>query len=224
MARPYRRNRAYTHQDLTNQRFDRLIVISEAGRNAHRSVCWLCLCDCGNSKITTTSNLKKGNTKSCGCLQHEGRSKAAFRHGMSHTPEHMAWMSMMERCDNPTHPSYEHYGAKGVTVCDRWRNSFEAFFADMGSRPPDKSSIDRHPDRDGNYEPGNCRWANSTEQNRNRRTSRFITWHGETRSLAEWAEILGVSRCLISDRIERGWTIEEAMTIRILKKSERKPR
>src|ERR1043166_3295830 len=115
------------------------------------------------------------------------------------------WYMMAQRCYNPTNPAYPLYGGKGVKICDRWRESFQAFVEDMGPRPSPDHSIDRFPDKNGNYGPGNCRWATSKQQNRNRRDNRILTAFGQSRCLADWAEELGMPARLLALRLWKGW-------------------
>jgi hypothetical protein len=133
-------------------------------------VMWLCQCDCGN-EITLSSNpLQRGNTKSCGCLKPESIGNAHRTHGMRNTPEYDVWAGMRQRCTNPNHVGYANYGGRGITVCKRW-DIFENFIADMGQRPNSNYTIDRI-DNNGNYEPGNCQWLKSGDQQKNKRNSR----------------------------------------------------
>jgi hypothetical protein len=103
------------------------------------------------------------------------------------------------------------YGGRGITVCDRWRESFENFFADMGERPSTKHSIDRYPDNNGNYEPGNCRWATDIQQARNKRTTRYIEYNDIKLPLVEWAESKGIKPATLKKRLRCGWSIEKAL-------------
>lgn len=149
--------------DFTGHRYGRLVVIAHAGKNRHGHSLWLCKCECGNEKVLNSVAFRHGNTKSCGCLQSENRTK----HGMHGSPEYMTWNSMIQRCENPHSKAYNHYGGRGITVCDRWKD-FDNFFQDMGERPSPKYSLDRI-DVNGNYEPANCRWTTQQEQVRNTR-------------------------------------------------------
>ena len=153
--------------DLTGQAFGLLTVLERAPNTAQsRQAHWLCVCACGKETVVNGSSLRRGRTRSCGC----GR----IRHGLAgKTPEYHVWEGIKQRCLNPNHARYEYWGGRGVTVCQRWAESFEAFYADMCPRPSPGHSIDRV-DNDGNYEPGNCRWATASQQQRNRRDRRHL--------------------------------------------------
>lgn len=138
-----------------------------------------------------------------------------YRHGYKtagkYSSEYSIWMNMRARCNNPRNGSYDKYGGRGITVCERWQADFLNFLQDMGRRPSTDHSIDRI-DNDGDYEPGNCRWATRKEQCRNRRSSRRIGFCGETKTMAEWAEETGLPTNVIFWRLQRGWTVERALT------------
>lgn len=145
-----------------------------------------------------------------------GRDHYKFKHGAAaglRTAEYRSWLHMRNRCRLKTSPKYSSYGGRGITVCDKWFGSFESFLADMGLKPSPKHSLDRI-DNDGNYEPDNCRWATSTEQSRNRRSSLVITANGKTLTLIEWSERSGIKSATIRKRlVELGWPADEAVTV-----------
>lgn len=157
--------------DLTSMKFHRLTVLERAAQEEKGPVKWLCRCDCGAELVTTSHEITRGRTKSCGCYRSDQFVKMNTKHGMYKSPEYNSWDAMIQRCRNPLGKKYHHYGGRGITVCERWLNSFDDFYADMGPKPTPKHSIDRI-DNDGNYEPGNCRWATQSEQNFNTRRSR----------------------------------------------------
>jgi hypothetical protein len=124
--------------------------------------------------------------------------------------EYKIWASMKQRCLNPNQKGYLNYGGRGVRVCTRWCDSFEAFLADLGRRPSPRHQLDRI-DNDGDYEPGNVRWALRAVQNRNRRGNRWIEFNGERRVLKDWADLLGMRPGMLRKRLELGWSVERAL-------------
>ena len=155
--------------DIAGQKYNRLTVLKQAGRDKRGYVIWLCKCDCGNETNASANSLRQNNTQSCGCWKREELSTQphAQRHGRTFTPEYRAWNGLRERCRNPNNKDFANYGGRGIRVCERWQ-VFEAFLTDMGERPPGMVAIDRI-NNDGDYEPGNCRWATASQQNKNRR-------------------------------------------------------
>jgi len=192
--------------DLTGQVFGYLTVKSFSGRKRKVSF-WQCQCSCGNVCEVRSGNLKNGHTNSCGCF----KSAINTTHGGSRLCEYRIWNLMRQRCSNKNLKTFKHYGGRGITVCERWRNSFDAFLDDMGRRPSEKHSIDRI-DNNGNYEPGNCRWTTQRQQSRNKRTNRKILFNGLLLSVIEWCEITGVSKNCLLTRLNRGWSVEQALT------------
>ncbi len=189
---------------LIGLRFSKLTVTAFAGSDG-RSCFWLCRCDCGAQTTQNTHHLTSGNTRSCGCLRNGGH-----HHRRTRSKEWYAWRSMRRRCQNPKCPQYRNYGGRGIEVCERWEE-FELFFADMGLAPTGQS-LDRWPNNNGNYEPGNCRWATAVQQRRNTRINRVLTWNGESRPVSEWSEITGLSKYAISWRLRAGWSVQRCLS------------
>lgn len=199
------------HADIeVGTRFHRLTVIGEMQRNQRRKA-YPCRCDCGKTKLIQDNNLRSGTTRSCGCLSKETRTRLSTVHGLSKNPLYSRWFSMINRCTNPKNKNYLDYGARGITVCDRWLESFENFSTDMGELPTPKHTIERI-DNDKGYSPENCRWATRTEQASNRRRNRSLTLGCVTLTLSQWSRETGLKRELIRDRLNAGWSVERALT------------
>lgn len=147
------------------EQYGRWTVLAVLGRRQGHTIVHV-RCECGLEADRRLSHLRAGAARSC---RKCGNARATHR--LTRTPEHVAWSSMLQRCENPKNPNYPNYGGRGISVCERWRASFEAFLTDVGPRPSPKHSIDRHPNNDGNYEPGNVRWATISEQAWNKRSS-----------------------------------------------------
>ncbi len=207
-------------KNLANQRFGKLVAIERADNRRKRTF-WRCQCDCGVICDKATKELLNGDTRSCGCLKLEKLAERSTTHGCAaagdETPEYRVWKTMLSRCYNQNFPKYATYGARGITVCERWRYDFAAFLEDMGPRPSPRHSIDRI-DNDGNYEPGNCRWASLEEQANNRRNNTMLTHDGQTLTIAQWSRETGISYTALVQRIANGWTTEHALTQAVQKK------
>lgn len=193
--------------NLAGRRFGRLLVIDRNVGRSSRRPHWNCICDCGGQSVTSGKNLRRGIAKSCGCINREGVRRT---HEMTGTPEYVSWMHMKARCENPKNKAYPRYGGRGIAVCERWQ-TFEHFFADMGRRPSPAHTLDRI-ENDGDYRPGNCRWATRKVQNRNRSSNRRVEFNGVSKTFSEWAEGGPVSQQLFRTRLLRyGWPFERAL-------------
>jgi hypothetical protein len=181
----------------------------------------VCKCECGTEKVIVIHDLRKGSTRSCGCKKQMLHAAAVSTHGMKGTPTYRSWRSMLDRC-NSLHPDkLRNYGGRGIKVCDRWK-CFENFLSDMGIRPSKDHSVDRI-DNQGNYEPGNCRWATHKIQSNNKRTNVFVTYEGETKTVTQWAEHLGMSPAALERRLWRyGWPVSRALTEPLAKWAKRR--
>lgn len=204
--------------DLTGQRFERLTALRKHDR-CNQGWRYFCRCDCGETIVVIGANLKRGHTKSCGCLRSEMVAAKNFVHGHSGTQAYETWCQIKKRCSRPNAVHFDRYGGRGITMCKRWRDSFEAFLADMGEPPSPRHSIDRI-NNDGNYEPRNCRWSLPLVQMNNTSRNRYYTRGGETLTVAEWCRALKLSHATVRMRLHRGWTIEDALT-RPLRDSQR---
>jgi hypothetical protein len=190
-------------KDLTGKRFGRLDVLRYAGSTGNGAL-WLCLCNCGATRIASGKSLIKGSTQKC-------KACHGLKHGMHKSPEYGVWACMLNRCNSSNYRQWAIYGGRGITVCKRWQ-SFEAFYEDMGPRPSVRHTLDRFPNNDGNYEPGNCRWATMAEQNRNKGDTHVLTLNGKSQCIVDWAEEIGITVGGLHGRLRRGWTVERALT------------
>lgn len=176
----------------------------------------LFLCYCGKQFSSNINSVKKGDCTSCGCYHAEVMKKISRTHGHTakgeESSEYSIWTNMLTRCRNKNNEAYPDYGGRGVRVCPQWEKSFETFFADMGNRPSLLHTLDRFPDKNGDYEPSNCRWATKKEQSNNRRNNVIITYRGESKTMKEWCEVLGINYKMVHKRIQYfGWQVKSAL-------------
>jgi len=193
-------------------KYGRLTVVGIEGKTRDKHEC---LCDCGKTTMVILSALRSGNTKSCGCYRVDDVKNRFTKHSAKAerkaSPEYTSWQLMKDRCLNPNNNTFEYYGGGGVTVCDRWRDSFENFIEDMGEKPTPSHTIDR---KNGSktYSPNTCRWATKREQSRNRKDSIMFTLGDKTKHLADWSEQFGIPYRIVRKRVWRGWSELRALT------------
>lgn len=213
-------------KDMVGKKFGQLTVLRYSHTHIFNELCseakWICLCDCGNETIVFGSHLRKGATRSCGCIVLIGTDNPNFKHGISNKkhPHHYilsAWYGIIQRTQSKTAKRFEGWGGRGISIAPQWRHDSTRFvkdvLAEIGERPTPKHSIDRI-NNEGHYEPSNIRWATPSEQNRNKRTTRLITAGGRTQCLTDWGKEIGRNPGVISARLDDlGWTPEEAVEI-----------
>lgn len=195
-------------------KFGRWTVMREADRICGQRAA-LCRCECGVERPVIVYHLRAGRSQSCGCHKDDSKTTHGQARMTETTPEYRAWVEMRRRCRDTNHRGRRQYVQRGIRVCKEWDESFEAFFSHVGKRPSPEHSIDRI-NNDGNYEPGNVRWATRMEQQRNRRTMIVLTLNGVSRCAAEWATITGIAEATIRARKARGWNDERALTEPVL--------
>lgn len=190
--------------------FSRLTVTSPHWRDDHHCKWVQCKCTCGGTGDFRLSQLVNGTTRSCGCFQREDIAARTVTHGLTNTTEYRIWNAMLQRCTNPKRINYPDYGGRGITVCERWLHSFEAFREDMGPRP-DGRTLDRR-DNDGNYEPSNCRWSTPKEQCV---TRRLVKQRTLTYELAE--EMRGLASSMTQAALAERYGVTEPNVWKVLK-------
>ncbi|HBM7586585.1 TPA: hypothetical protein LZ306_003371 [Enterobacter bugandensis] len=205
---------------VIGEKFNKLTILSlakskayifKSGRKSYRARV-VCSCECGTVKEYDLSLVRTGRSKSCGCFQREIGRQTFTTHGHKTTPEYRAWAALKQRVTNPNSDRYDSYGRRGITVCERWLNSFEHFYSDMGDRPSSKHSIDRI-DVNKGYFPENCRWATSKEQARNRRTNVIIETPDGDMCIAEAASRYELPYHILQRRLAKGMTSFDAIAM-----------
>lgn len=203
-------------KDLTGQKFERLIVKGYIGKNNKNHALWLCRCSCDNYTLVTTTDLKSGHVKSCGCLKIEmtierNKNNSYAKHGQSRTRIYRIWQLMKDRCSNVNRDRYKDYGGRGITYCKEWVD-FKCFYSwaiDNGYK--ENLTIDRI-NVNGNYEPNNCRWITNKEQQNNKRYHHLFLFNGEIKNLAQWGEETGLPYDIIWRRIQDGFDSSEVLS------------
>lgn len=202
--------------DLIGQRFGRLVVIEKSEkRDSGGNVFWLCKCDCGKDTLVSTHSLKVGHCKSCGCYKidvNREQGKQCFtKHGKKYTRIYNIWCSMKQRCYGKNVKSYKYYGARGITICDEWKNDFMSFYNwAMNNGYQDNLTIDRI-NVNGNYEPNNCRWCTVLEQSNNRRSNHLVVYNGVEMTVKQLSELCDIQYHTLLGRLLKGWTVDRAV-------------
>lgn len=196
-------------KNLTGFKGPHFSITSFAGLTEDRAAYWNCECKCGKLFVILAGNRRK--QESCGCVAHQNVIKAATTHGMTNSSEYNIWKGICKRCRLKSDPAYYKYGGRGIDVCDRWFDSFQNFYADMGPRPKGMS-IDRI-DNDKGYSLDNCRWATYTAQSRNKRSNHLIEYNGKKMCITEWSEKTGIRKDTLRRRlVNYKWPVEKALT------------
>lgn len=195
-----------------NEIFERLTVKRYLGRIKNGRKTWECQCKCGNIVSVTECHLKSGHTKSCGCLKKDNDKKIHTKHGLRYTRLYSIWSNIKYRCECKTCSDYQHYGERGINLCDSWK-SFEPFYHwAIVSGYQDKLTIDRI-DVNGDYSPQNCRWVDCKTQANNKRNNHWINYNNQTHTIAEWSEIINIPyQTLYSRIVTMKWDVEKALT------------
>lgn len=197
--------------DLIGERYGKLTVLSLDSEKANGKPKWICKCDCGKIKSVAASELRRGNTKSCGCMMRDlGLKRRQFKVPAESMPEYQSWRSIKRRCYDEKATGYENYGGRGILMDIRWLKSFRNFYLDMGPRPGPEYSIDRI-DSDGHYIPSNCRWATPEEQSNNKRNCIYFDLDGEKLTLPVIARKLSLNYSRLYWHISRGMGLQEAI-------------
>ena len=205
------------NEEIIGKTFNRLTVLGVAGKDKRGATLFLCKCSCGQEATALAYQLRSGRKKSCGCLSRETAKERLTKHGESGSRLHKLWKGVRKRCYCKTCEQYKDYGARGIKMCEEWRDNFLAFKEFMLSigynetLPTGVQTIERE-DVNGDYEPSNCKLITKTEQNYNKRNNHFVTYRGETKTIVEFANEYGLDADIIFNRINNyGYTIEEAI-------------
>lgn len=201
--------------DMAGKLFGRLTVVGYHGKSVNGTRLWDCVCACGASILVNGKYLRRGDVRSCGCLQKEATSLKNTRHGHNRsnklrTKEYTSWSNMLRRCLDRSHPKWPSYGGRGISVCKEWMD-FKNFLADMGPKPSPKHTIERL-DNDSGYCKENCVWATNKSQSLNRRSNVHVTHDGMTMCISDWEKHLGFTKDTLAYRIRKGWSVADAFS------------
>ena len=201
--------------NLAGQCYGRLTAVKPCGKTEYGQTQWECKCDCGNTVLVGIGNLRSGHTQSCGCLSREKTSevgKRNLKHGESFSRIYGIYSNILNRCFTPTSKDYAKYGGRGITVCEEWKNSYESFRNwSLANDYADNLTIDRI-DNNGPYAPWNCRWTTAKVQQNNTRFNRVIEYNGKKLTLSQWSENTGINYFTLWSRLNKGWSVEKALT------------
>jgi hypothetical protein len=189
--------------DLEGKKFNMLTVIKKVGKDKRKNILWLCKCDCGNDKTAITTNIKNGNILSCGCIKKHNNKT----HGKTETKLFKVFQNIKQRCYNQNNKKYKNYGERGIVICDDWLNDFTNFYnwaMDNGYQEDSGLTLDRI-DVNGNYEPGNCRWADMKTQQNNKTINLNVTINGKTQTAKQWEEEYNLTQGTVARRLRLGW-------------------
>ena len=212
--------------NLKGRCFGRLKVLRrDREPREDRGAYWICACECGNKKSVRGSNLTNGDVRSCGCLRRELVIRRLTKHGGKSrkrtAPEYRAWQQMLGRCYRATNPNFRNYGGRGIKVAPEWQSDFVVFLRDVGPRPSSRHSLDRFPENNGDYRPGNVRWATKKQQNRNQRRNVWVRINGVRMTLVEATEGLGLNYGTVNARLNKqGKSLHDALELAPAQKAE----
>ncbi|ALA07738.1 hypothetical protein BC01_159 [Bacillus phage BC01] len=210
------RKRTGKPKDITGQRFGKLVAVKITGKDKHHNIQWLCKCDCGNTHTVSSHYLRRGSVSSCGCLRKVLSPKGDKQgHGLSSTKLYQVHTNMVQRVHNPSHPQFKDYGGRGIKICSEWDGKGQKFVNfynwALSSGYCEGLTLDRE-DVEKDYTPDNCRWVDMKTQCNNRRSNTNYTYNGVTQTASEWSRALGGCKDLVRLRINKGWSLEKALT------------
>lgn len=199
--------------DLEGKRYGKLMVVKRMANRDKAVTVWECKCDCGNTTIVTSANLRSGRTKSCGCLRGIVSKQKATTHGMSKSKLYYIWSDIKQRCYQKNNPAFKFYGGRGIKMCNEWFKSYERFMKWAEINGYHEGLTIERIDVNGDYCPDNCKWIQLSEQAQNRRSNILIDYNGESHCLSEWCNIYKVNYYLVYNRIHKNkWSFERAIS------------